>query len=144
MQFSRRLIRSNLNGTARQYRTGVETNIHLHNAHTRFRIAGFNGALDRRGTAPSGQQRCVHIQASQLRCLKNRCRQNQSIRNNDRRIQMECREIMLCFGGFKAFWRANLDTGIKGSCMHGARTFLLTAPSRPWRLSIDTDNIVTC
>ena len=40
-------------------RAGIETFFHFHHHHAGFAVAGDDGALDRRGTAPARQQRSV-------------------------------------------------------------------------------------
>ena len=61
------------------HRARVQPRIHLHNAHARFLIARFNGALNRRGTPPARQQRGMDIQAAVARRVQNLLRQNQPV-----------------------------------------------------------------
>ena len=47
-----------------QHGAGIQPRIHLHDGHTGDAVARFNGALNRRRTAPAGQQRGVHVNAA--------------------------------------------------------------------------------
>jgi hypothetical protein len=49
---------------------GVQAFFHLHDAYAALRVAGFDGALNRRGTAPARQQRSMDIQATQGRAVQ--------------------------------------------------------------------------
>ena len=50
-----------------QHGAGVEPRVELHDGDAGFRVAGEDGALDRRGAAPARQQRTVDVQAAEAR-----------------------------------------------------------------------------
>ena len=70
------------------HRARVQPRIHLHNAHARFLIARFNGALNRRGTPPARQQRGMDIQAAVARRVQHLLRQNQPVGRHHHHIRI--------------------------------------------------------
>ena len=65
MQAGGGIRRFDREGAAQQDRSGIQAGFHLHDADAGFRIAGEQGALDRRCTAPARQQRSVDIDAAE-------------------------------------------------------------------------------
>ena len=60
-------------------RPRVQACFHLHQAHAGFCVTGFDGALDRRGTAPAWQQRGVHVPATMARNCQDGAWQDQAV-----------------------------------------------------------------
>ena len=77
-----------------QHRAGVEAFFHAHDHDAGFRIARHDRALDRRGAAPARQQRAMQIEAAELRRIEDRLRQQQSIGDDDRRIECRARRTV--------------------------------------------------
>ena len=86
MQSSCGLARSDGCRARKQYRPSVEPGFHLHDRYTALGIAGSDRALDRRGAAPTRQQRRMNVDAPQSRRLQNSLRKQQSVRGDDHEI----------------------------------------------------------
>jgi hypothetical protein len=56
--------------SAASHRTGVETGVHLHDAHSGALVTREQGALDRRRPAPARQQGGVDVDAAERRQLE--------------------------------------------------------------------------
>ena len=72
VQFACGALRADRHGRLEQHVAGIEPLIHLHDRDAGHRIAGKDGALDRRGAAPSWQQRGMDVEAAQSRQLQHR------------------------------------------------------------------------
>ncbi len=70
---------------AGEHRTRIETRVHLHDRDASRPVTGHDGALDRRSTAPSRQQRRVHIDATVARSCEHRS-WAVSVRTQPRRV----------------------------------------------------------
>jgi hypothetical protein len=68
-----------------QDRPGVEPFIHLHDGDASRPVTGEERALDRRGSAPARQERCVHVETAARREREQRRRQDQSIGRDNQR-----------------------------------------------------------
>ena len=79
VQHRRAVVRPDRRDLFEQHRTGVEAGVHLHDRDPRRCVAGFDGTLDRRGAAPSRQQRGVDVQAAQARQSQYPLRQDQAV-----------------------------------------------------------------
>jgi hypothetical protein len=68
------------------HRTGIQAGFHLHQIDAAFRIAGKDGALDRRGAAPARQQAGVHVPAAQARNGQHLARQDQAVGHHHQQV----------------------------------------------------------
>ena len=75
-------------GSGQQYRARVEAGIHLHDADAGGRVACHDGALDRCGTAPARQQRCMDVDAAPLRRIERRRREEEPVRGDDEYVEI--------------------------------------------------------
>ena len=64
-----------------QHVAGIQPRIHLHDGHARFGITRFNGPVNRRRTAPAGEQGGMDIQAIHL--IQHPLRQDQTVGRDD-------------------------------------------------------------
>ena len=78
----------------------IQACIHLHDRDAAFRIAGFDRAMDRRGTAPARQKRSMNIQAAQAWRTQNPLRQDQTISGHDHHIGPGCLDLSARQRGF--------------------------------------------
>ena len=62
-----------------QHVAGIEADVHLHDRDAGLRITRFDGAVNRRGSAPARQQAGVNVQATQTRPIEHPLRQDQAV-----------------------------------------------------------------
>ena len=67
VQSLRVVFHGDLQGIAQQHRSGIEAGIHLHDADAGLVVSRQQRALNRRGTAPTRQQRGVDVEAAPAR-----------------------------------------------------------------------------
>ena len=104
---------------------GIQTNVHLHDAHARLGIARFNRALNRRCAAPTGQQRGVDVEAAVFRCIQHVLRQNQSVGGNDHHVGLDFFEHLQGFGVVAQFFRLrHAQTQFQRGLLHRRRSKL--------------------
>ena len=110
VQATRRFVGSNRQRGGKQYRPGIQSGFHLHDAHAAFGVTSQNGALDRRRAAPARQQRGVDVDAAESRQIKHRLRQNQALGRDDHGIGTHGLQPCLRGGIAQGRWLENLDT----------------------------------
>ncbi|MNF94038.1 hypothetical protein D3C84_767360 [compost metagenome] len=81
-----------------QHRPGVQAGFHAHHGHAAFTIARFDGALDRRRTAPAWQQGGVTVDATQARDIQHHLRQDQAIGDHYHQVRLQRRQFCLSLG----------------------------------------------
>ena len=122
MYFIRRIGRLNGVTVFADHIAGVQTDVHLHDAHARFGIARFNRPLNRRRAAPTGQQRGVDVEAAVFRRIQHVLRQNQSVGCNDHYVGLDFFEHLQGFGVVAQFFRlSHAQTQFQCSLLHGRR-----------------------
>ena len=84
---------------------GIQADVHLHDAHAGFGIAGFNCTLNRCCAAPTGQQRGVDIEAAVFGRIQHFLRQNQAIRGHHHHIRARIFEHLQGFGVIAQLFR---------------------------------------
>ena len=108
---------------------GIQTDVHLHDAHACLGIARFNRALNRRRTAPTGQQRGVDVETAVFRRIQHVLRQNQSVGGNDHHVGLDLFEHLQGFGVVAQFFRLrHAQTQFQCGLLHRRRGKLHPAP----------------
>ena len=72
--------------------TGVQTDVHLHDGHTRLRITRFNGTVNRRSPAPARQERGMDIQAAFGWQIQHPLRQDQAIGGHHHHVSLRIQQ----------------------------------------------------
>ena len=142
MQICRRFLHPNLRCLAQQHRPGIQTRLHLHDAHAAFRVPRHDGAVNRRCPPPPRQERRVDVQAPKARRIQHRLRQDQPIGNHNRHIWLQCSKILLHANAAQRNGVPHQQT--QGLCPHlnraGPASF--AAPGRTWGLAVNCNNFM--
>ena len=93
-QLSARLRRTDLHHLTQQHGAGVHADVHLHQAHTRLPIAAHDGPLNGSRTTPAREQRTMHVEAAQARCFEHVLRQDLSVGDHQREVQVELTQLV--------------------------------------------------
>mgnify|MGYP000190324083 CR=1 FL=1 len=87
VQRGRGVVRPDGQARLKQHIPGIEALVHLHDRDAGFHVTRFDGALDRRRTAPARQQRGVDVQAAQAGRHEHPARQDQAIGRDDQHVK---------------------------------------------------------
>jgi hypothetical protein len=106
------------------------------------RIAGQDGALDRRRAPPARQQRGMDVHTAPHRNIQHRLWQHQAIGDHDHQVRPQGGECLL-LGAALSVWRLLHGQAVgEGQRLDRAGAQLAAAPGRPVRLGIDRDHLV--
>ena len=119
---------------AQQDRALVETFGHPHDLHARHPVSRHDGALDRGGAAPAGQEAGVDVEASVERGIQHLTQQDLAVGHDHRRIEIERAERLDLLRGLHGLGRANLKPQPLGEGMHRRGFELHPSAARSWRL----------
>ena len=111
MQRDAGVVRRDWQGFAQQNRTRVQAFVHLHDAHTRLCVPGFDGALDRRSPAPARQQRRMDVQAAQGQALQSPGRQQQTIGHHHHQLSLCSSDGLLRLQSFVGVFAVQTQAG---------------------------------
>jgi hypothetical protein len=137
-QIAGRVFGADPNARLAGHRTRVETFLHLHQADAGFGIARHDRALDRRGAAPTRQQRPVQVDAAEPRRGENREGQDQAIGGDDGGVHGEIREVFLRVGVSQGSGRQDPQSQRLRFRVHRRPGEFQTAATRgPRRLRVD-------
>ena len=89
VQAARRIVRQNGDFAHVQYRSGIESRVHAHDADAGDGVAGQQRTLNGRRAAPAGQERGVNIEAAEPGGAEHRRRQDQAVRDHHEGIQVQ-------------------------------------------------------
>jgi hypothetical protein len=131
---------------------GIQAGIHLHDGDAGFGVAGLDGAMNRRCTAPARQQAGVDVQAAQARRIEHPLRQDQAIGGHHHHIGLSGIDRGLggsgVFGIFAVQTQAQrLGHGnamLQRALLDGRGLQLHAAPGRTVRLGQHQRNFKTC
>ena len=129
---------------AKQYGSGVQTRLHLHDTDAGVRIPRHNRAVDRCGTTPARQKRCVNVQTALFWRIQHGLGQKQPIGHDHSAIGIQRGAFRLILWRAEFFRVAHQKPEFVGTCMHGSWAEFLAAPGRAWRLAIDRSNVMAC
>ena len=116
-------------------RTGIEPGFHLHDAHARRRVAGFDRSMDGGGTAPAGQQGGMNVQAAKARQFKQTDWQNESIGSHNQGIWFDSLQVMPSGRIFQLEGLIHRNAMTERHLLDGAHLNFLASSCRPVRLS---------
>ena len=128
--------------TDQQHVTGIQAGIHLHDGDAGFAVTGFDGTLDRRGTAPARQQRGVDVQTAQTRNIEHRLRQDQPVGHHHHDVGLEVAQDLTIGLVLEVERLMDGDIVLERQLLDGARGQLATTPGGAIRLGVDTDDLV--
>ena len=118
----------------RQHGTGVEALIHAHDGDAGSCVSREDGALNRRGAAPTRQQRGMDVDTAELRQAQRGRRQQQTVGNDDERVELQALEYRQCLRRFETRWLMYAKPMLEGECFDGTRVQRHAAPGRAVRL----------
>jgi hypothetical protein len=126
-----------------QHRAGIETLIHAHGGDAGLAIAGQDGAMDGRGTAPARQQRAMDVDAAQHRRIEEAFRQDVAVGHHHGGIEIERLERRRVVVALEVLRCAHRQAERVGELMHGRLAFLLATAGRFRRARIDRRHVMT-
>jgi hypothetical protein len=130
-------------GDPMEDRSGVESGLHAHDADACLRITGEDGALDRRGAAPTRQQRGMDVDATEPGRFQDCARQSQTIGDHDHQVSPELAQLLDGLGiVLESLGLIHCQTAIERQCLHWAHLESASASGRAVGLGIDTDHFV--
>ena len=103
---------------AKQYGSGVQTRLHLHDADAGVRIPRQNRAVDRCGATPARQERCVNVQTALFWRIQHGLGQQQPIGHDHSDIGIQRGEFRLILWRAEFFRVAHQKPEFVGTCMH--------------------------
>ena len=125
-----------------QHRAGVETFLHLHQAHAGVGVAGLDRTLDRRRAAPARQHRGVDVPAAVFRDIENALRQDQAVGDHDHQIRLQCAQRIARDLFLQCFRLQHFDAALQGFEFHRRRRQRPPAARRAIRLGVDGHDFV--
>ena len=135
MQRHRGIVGRNRESPPQQDRAGIQPRFHLHDANTRRRIARQQGALNRRRTTPTGQQRSVDVEAAKSRHIEHHLRQDQAISRHHHHLGAHGRNFFLCYCILQTERLKNLNPFFQRQFLDRRSLQRHTAPGRTIRLT---------
>jgi hypothetical protein len=138
------VVRSDAHAFVQHHRTGIQAGIHLHDGNAGFRVAGEEGALDRRGAAPARQERRVDIECAVWRDVQERLGQEQAVRGDHQRVRAcgaHALDLVLASQAGRLTYR---NAVVEREAFHGARDRTQPAACGTVGLRQDQRDFMTC
>ncbi len=142
MQLAAGFLRPDRRALLQQHRAGIEPCLHPHQADPGLGIAGLDRPLDRRGAAPAGQQRGMHVPAAVGRNGQHRARQDQAVGDHHHQVRGQCAQRLPGFGAAQRLRLQDRNAAGDGFELDRRSGKAAAATGGPVRLGVDGHDFV--
>ncbi|MCW0417171.1 hypothetical protein NB689_002925 [Xanthomonas sacchari] len=142
MQLPAGLVGTDRGPLRQQHRAGIQARFHLHQAHPGLAVAGLDRALDRRGAAPTRQQRGMHVPAAMGRDRQHRLGQDQPVGHHHDQVRLQRAQRLQGFRRAQRLRLQHRDAARHRFQLDRRRGQPAAAPGGPVRLGVDRDHFM--